>query len=220
MQRARGQLLAGPRLAGDEHRAARVGDLRQQRQRRQQRRIVAQQPRARAGRARRARRSPARSAAAASARRRPPPPACATSNGLIRKSRAPACIARTASGISALPLIAMTGVPGACMRAAARISNPLTPGMRMSVRIRSKRSCLQARVAAGSVHRDNFMTRGAQDAPQAPAEGLFVVAEEDLSHGVGRARSLLESCSSFSRPGRFAASFFWHVAVRLRTESS
>ena len=63
-----------------------------------------------------------------------------TSNGLIRKSRAPACIARTASGISALPLIAMTGVPGACMRAAARISNPFTSGMRMSVKIRSKRS--------------------------------------------------------------------------------
>ncbi len=62
------------------------------------------------------------------------------SNGLMRKSRAPACMARTASGISALPLIAMTGVPGACRRAAARMSNPLTSGMRMSVRIRSKRS--------------------------------------------------------------------------------
>ena len=63
-----------------------------------------------------------------------------TSNGLIRKSRAPACIARTASGISALPLIAITGVPGACIRAAARISKPLTSGIRMSVRIRSNRS--------------------------------------------------------------------------------
>ncbi len=62
------------------------------------------------------------------------------SNGLIRKSRAPACIARTASGISALPLMAMTGVPGACSRAAARMSNPLTSGMRMSVRMRSNRS--------------------------------------------------------------------------------
>jgi hypothetical protein len=29
------------------------------------------------------------------------------------------------------------------------------------------------------------MTRGAQDAAQAPAEGIFVVAEENLSHGVG-----------------------------------
>ncbi len=69
------------------------------------------------------------------------------SKGLIRKSRAPACIARTASGISALPLIAITGVPAAWMRAAARISNPVTPGMRMSVRIRSKRcprSCSRA----------------------------------------------------------------------------
>jgi len=47
------------------------------------------------------------------------------------------------SPISALPLIAITGVPGACMRAAARISKPLTSGMRMSVRIRSKRSSLR-----------------------------------------------------------------------------
>ena len=160
VQRARRQLLARARLAGDEDRAARVGDLREQGE------APAASPdrrpasRARAGRAR-----PSGvglrlvRAAAVSARRRPLLRACATSNGLIRKSRAPACIALTASGISALPLIAITGVPGACMRAAARISKPLTPGMRMSVRIRSKRSCLQARVAAGAVDRDDVMTR-------------------------------------------------------------
>ena len=72
-----------------------------------------------------------------------------TSNGLMRKSRAPACMAFTASGISALPLIAMTGVPGATLRAAFRISNPLTPGMRMSVRIMSKRSCCSLAKPAG-----------------------------------------------------------------------
>src|SRR6185503_20533257 len=67
----------------------------------------------------------------------------------------------------------------------------------------------EARVAADAVHRDNFMTRGAQDAPEAPAERLFVVTEEDLAHGVRiRAGGRLETCSSFSCSIRFARAFF------------
>ena len=49
---------------------------------------------------------------------------------------------------------------------------------------------LQARVAADAVHRDNFMTRGPKNAAQAPAEGVFVVAEQNLSH-VGHPRGKL-----------------------------
>ena len=68
---------------------------------------------------------------------------------------------------------------------------------------------LQARVGTDAVHRDNFMTRGPENAAQAPAQRLFVVAEEDLAHGVRmRAESVLESGSSFSRSIRFARAFF------------
>ena len=67
---------------------------------------------------------------------------------------------------------------------------------------------LEARVAADAVHRDNFMTGGAQDAAQAPAEGIFVVAEENLSHGPTRAAGL----------ARFRAQVS-HVFIRFRRQN-
>ena len=139
VQRAGGQLLAGARRAGDEDRAAGVGHLGDEAQRRQHRGIAPQQPRRvlvapgdRVGFGLGGGAGLSRAATDSSSVR--------VSNGLIRKSRAPACIARTASGISALPLMAMTGVPGACRRAAARMSKPFTSGIRISVRMRSNRS--------------------------------------------------------------------------------
>ena len=137
----------------------------------------------------------ARAVAPARARRSPAAPAGAglstaatASSSVLDLERLDQEVARAgvhgAHGVGDLGAAAhaITGVPGACVRAAARISKPLTSGMRMSVRIRSKRSCCQAGVARDAVQRDNFMTRRAQDAAQAPAQRVFIVAEEDLAH--------------------------------------
>ncbi len=61
-----------------------------------------------------------------------------TPTGLTKKSRAPRRMARTASGICALPLITMTGVRGHLVRTASRMAKPSAPGMRRSVTTASK----------------------------------------------------------------------------------
>jgi hypothetical protein len=56
------------------------------------------------------------------------------------------------------------------------------------------------------------MTRGAQNAAQAPAEGLFVVAEKDLSHGGDPRAGLALGLLKFLTGRPIWAIFFWMLA--------
>ena len=107
--------------------------------------------------------------------------ALGVSNGLIRKSRAPARMARTASGISALPLITITGVPGAWR--AGRVEDLEAAHARHPQvgedHVEPLLPLLQHPVAADTVNRHDLVAGGAEDPPQTAAKRVFIVAEEE-----------------------------------------
>ena len=73
---------------------------------------------------------------------------------------------------------------------------------------------LEAGVAADPIHRDNFVTRGAQDAAQATAQGIFVVAEEEsFPWGVTRAGGSLGFLLKFLTARPIWDQLFLHVGL-------
>ena len=196
VQRARRQLLARARLAGDEHRAARVGDLREHAK------APAASPDRRPARRARARSRQASGVGLRLVARGVGFSTAATASSSVRDlERLDQEVARAGvhrpHGVRDLGAAAHRDDRRA-RRVHARGGQDLE-----AVDVRHadvgedqvEAFFLQARVAADAVHRDNFMTRGPQNAAQAPAEGVFVVAEQNLSH-VGHPRGEARSDAS------------------------